>query len=104
MSIHSDGSLYPAQEIAKMHHWHISEFLGNIEGGDIIILANSVAEARQIAKDSFLDYIKIEKDYLFLYDDEDSLQQVNNYIQQFSLEITEEPIITLQSIFIRGNM
>lgn len=93
----------------KVFHWNKSETLKRYACGDVIVVAETVEQAREKAVTDFVAWIeKPESYYNFMVSsrvwwDNDDAEAYYELIEKFKIDISEEPIELQDTIFIMGS-
>lgn len=94
----------------KLFHWDCSEVLKNYASGDIIVMAEDVAQARQIALVEFNKWARRDDSkfgWMFYVPEElwndDDREEWQSILDKFSADISKEPLDTQVALFIRGS-
>jgi hypothetical protein len=90
----------------KLYCWR-SDLLKAVGRGHIVVAADSIVEAREIAREGFDAYIKDRYSYYFNADgslfDEDDQRYLDEYRAEFEKDISEDIISTSKAVFIEGS-
>ena len=93
----------------KLFHWNTSEALRQYARGNIIVMAETVDEARDIAKAEFEKFCRDEsgpmgwKFYDESFWDEYDKEVHETFMQKFYDDIAKDPIDNKVAIFIMGS-
>ncbi|RWB40475.1 MAG: hypothetical protein EOQ44_25390 [Mesorhizobium sp.] len=93
----------------NLYHWAHADCIREYAAGDIIVMAPSVDEARELARDRMDDYLKEHRSWWWSYDtegklDENYVEDYDNFKRKFEADLVQEPdLIGEQTIFIRGS-
>ncbi len=89
----------------QMYRW-LSEYLKNYGYGHIVVCANSVEEARALARAGYEKHSRERYDYHYFDDaplDEDSQETLDEHRRKFEADIAAEPEICPNYLFIAGS-
>ena len=99
----------------KLFHWERMDSLRQYSTGNMIVMAENVEQARRIAVENFLHYLKTDesapKHYMFeLYGDienfdEDDKEEMRTLIEEFTQDIQAMPTVKVERpiVFIQGS-
>jgi hypothetical protein len=95
----------------KLFHWNMSETLKQYACGDIVVMAETVEQARIKAFDGFIEWIKDEDsslNHLIWFQgtenwDEDCEEEYQEVLQKLKDDLSKEPLDKQEVIFIMGS-
>jgi hypothetical protein len=91
----------------RLYHWPRVNCLANYSSGDIIVMAEGIEEARQIARTKMVDYVDDYRSWYFLEKgvvDPDNKDEYDAFMSSFEKDLEEEPkVVDPAAVFIRGS-
>lgn len=91
----------------NLYHWNCSEALKNYSQGDIIVMAETVEQARIKARTQIEIFIKEARSWWYDLNGElypDDHEERDRFIAKFEQDIAHEPeLVELGAIFITGS-
>ncbi|KAB2751783.1 hypothetical protein [Brucella anthropi] len=90
----------------NLYHWSRATCLKAYRTGDIIVMAESVEEARQKVRDNIDEFLKEHRSWWFLGDnlDEYCREEYKDFMGMLEFDITLEPdIVASGAVFITGS-
>lgn len=94
--------------MSNLYHWSVAECLENYSSGDIIVMASSLEEAKQKARENIITYLKQERSWWFNEDgtlDEDfGKDDYRSFMETLEEDLKKEPdTVESGTVFIRGS-
>lgn len=98
----------------KLYHWNSMQSLESWRAGNLIVIARDLEEARKLAFDQFLEYVRNDESAPcnwmvgsyrdFPHDlDKDDKEEYDELVKTFFEDLQEIPDIGSIAIFIRGS-
>ncbi|ESX17866.1 hypothetical protein X766_15810 [Mesorhizobium sp. LSJC255A00] len=92
----------------NLYHWALAECLKEYSCGDIIVMAETLDQAKEKAQAQMDPYLRESRSWWWTYDsdkvDEWSQDDYDNFKRQFESDLAKEPdVIGNGVIFIRGS-